>query len=56
VRLLLAVRPVVGAQQIYMFAVHLLPAHGKVTNFFLISKLLSISPLQRHYFVLYIPI
>jgi hypothetical protein len=51
-----AVRPVRGARQTYKFAVHFLSAHGKVTIFFLISILFLISPLQRHYFVLYIPI
>jgi hypothetical protein len=45
-----------NARQTYMFAVRFSKAHGKVFLKNLIFVLRFISPLQKHYFVLYISI
>jgi hypothetical protein len=48
--------PLENARQTYMFAVRFSKAHGKVFLKNLIFVLRFISPLQKHYFVLYISI
>jgi hypothetical protein len=45
-----------GAQQTYTFVVRFPKAHDKVFLKILIFVLLFISPLQKHYFVLYMSI
>jgi hypothetical protein len=45
-----------GARQTYIFVMHFPKTHDKVFLKFLTFVLLVISPLQEHYFVLYISI